>query len=164
MVNYIYGDSDNETYYESDYGTDYESSDDEFDASLYEPEEQSLTKYNIILCKLYNINIYYGSLNTHFLVMFRFKIFDSNIISSFNCLKPEIGECIYLPTGECVAILKTYWLKIIQRKWKNIIKIRNNTNKLRSNLNSIKYREIYGKWPQYCLHYPKLKGMLSDLV
>ena len=41
-----------------------------------------------------------------------------NIISNINYIKPEIGECIELPNGEIVAILKTCWLKIFQKKWR----------------------------------------------
>ena len=36
--------------------------------------------------------------------------------------------------------------------------------KKRSYLNSLKYREIYGKWPDDCNEYPLLKGMLSFLT
>ena len=38
-----------------------------------------------------------------------------------NYIKPEIAECIMLPTLELVAILKTIWIRIIQRKWNGIL-------------------------------------------
>jgi len=128
----------------------------------------------------------------HYLVNSRFKILDMNyindltnymnygyleldnknhdifrnykqIITKENCIKPEITECIYLNTGHCIGILKTYWLRLIQRKWKNIIKERKNIIKKRCNLDSLKHRELTGKWPKDCLNYPELKGMLSQL-
>ena len=37
-----------------------------------------------------------------------------------NNIKPEIAECIILKGGETVAILKTFWIRLIQRTWKNI--------------------------------------------
>lgn len=85
------------------------------------------------------------------------------IITRENYIKPEITECIYLNTGHYVAILKTFWLRLIQRKWKNIIKERNDIIKKRCNLHSLTHREITGKWPNDCLHLPQLKGMLSQL-
>jgi hypothetical protein len=85
------------------------------------------------------------------------------IITMDNYIKPEITECIYLNTGHCVAILKTFWLRLVQRKWKNIIKERNIIIKKRCNLNSLRHREITGKWPQDCLKLPQFKGMLSPL-
>jgi len=54
-------------------------------------------------------------------------------------------------------------LEIIQRKWKNIIKERKNILKKRCHPNSIMYREIHGKWPNYCSYFPVLRGMLSNL-
>ena len=88
-----------------------------------------------------------------------------NIISSKNYIKPEIAECIYLDNGgECIAILKTFWFRLLQRRWKNIYKRRMIIIKKRSYLNSLKYREIYGKWPDDCNEYPLLKGMLSFLT
>jgi hypothetical protein len=62
-----------------------------------------------------------------------------SIISRPNYIKPEIAQCYELPTLERVAILKTIWIRIIQRKWKNLMKQK-----------SIFFR-------------PSIKGMLSTL-
>jgi len=86
-----------------------------------------------------------------------------NIVSRPNYIQPEIGEYIILPTFEAVAILKTFWLRIIQRTWKNIYKKRKTVIQRRSNPCSIFTRETNGKWPQNCLRLPGLKGMLSGL-
>ena len=85
------------------------------------------------------------------------------IITRENYIKPEITECVYLNTGHYVAILKTFWLRLIQRKWKNIIKERKNIIKKRCNLKSLRHREDTGKWPEDCLTFPQLRGMLSQL-
>lgn len=84
-----------------------------------------------------------------------------NIITQNDYIKPEIAECIYLPTGECISIIKTLWIKLIQRKWKKIFKERQNVLKKRLSISALKYREINGKWPDFCLIYPSIKGMLS---
>jgi len=166
----------------------------------YEPEEISITKYNIVLCELYNTYIHGMTSNTivkyHYLIICRFKLFDindindiadvyseryiefvednhvsirkhsiyknyKNIVSNENYIKPEIAECIYLPTNECICIIKTFWIKIIQRKWKSILLERKEIIKKRCNPFSIKHKELYGKWPNECLHYPTIKGMLT---
>jgi hypothetical protein len=44
----------------------------------------------------------------------------NSIISNINYIKPEIAEYIILPTQEAIAILKTFWLRIIQKKWKKV--------------------------------------------
>ena len=86
-----------------------------------------------------------------------------NIISKPNYIKPEIGEYIILPTQEAIAILKTFWIRIIQRKWKKIFQERKNIIRQRCSIYNLNIRQIYGKWPQHCIKLPGLKGMLSDL-
>ena len=177
-------------YIESEYNSDLDD-----DYVLYVTRKESRTKYNILVCELYNRRIH-GNDNSdvlyHYLLHSRYKILDMNIISETtnylnneyvclrnkrhdifrnykqiitmdNYIKPEITECIYLNTGHCVAILKTFWLRLVQRKWKNIIKERNTIIKKRCNLDSLRHREITGKWPEDCLRIPQFKGMLAEL-
>jgi hypothetical protein len=86
-----------------------------------------------------------------------------NIISQPNYIKPEIGECINLPTGEHIVIIKTMWIKIIQRKWKKVFIARNRIIKCRSCPASLSTRQLTGKWPNHCFTLPGLKCMLSNL-
>ena len=87
----------------------------------------------------------------------------SNIILNENYIKPEIAKCIYLQNGECVAILKTFWLRLIQRTWKTIYRQKIQIIKKRCKPESIIYRQITGKWPPICYNMPKLNGMLNYL-
>lgn len=166
---------------------------------LYEPEEQSRTKYNLINYEIYNPNIHGetdSSIYTHLLVCDRYKnlnniegiinhgdyinrITNLNLLSTANSNHPfirnyrniltinagkiEIAHCIYLDTSEMVAILKTFWLKIIQRKWKSVFIERKMIKRLRMRIASVIYKEINGKWPPECEYMPSLEGMLSDL-
>ena len=179
------------------------------DEQIYEPEELSSTKYNIVLCEIYNDLIYNSinlntrtsiiininnllQLNTHYIVMYRFKFYNIFLIDDcitdylFDldrwpigrpinhpmirnytniCLKikPEIAECIYLKTGECICILKTFWLRLIQRTWRKIYKQRQHIFQIRHTLKSLRYREIHGKWPVSCNNMPTIHGMLFYL-
>jgi len=185
MVYSEYTDSE----YESDYDEDYSNN------IMYEPEEPSITRFNISVCEIYNSRIH-GETNSdvlyHYLVHSRYKNFDidyinedatyiqneyiylpnqnHDIIRNYreiilnNYIKPEITECIYLDSGHCVAIIKTHWLKLIQRTWKNIMKKREKIIKKRCHPTSLMHREITGKWPKDCCVYPKLKGMLSNIM
>ena len=87
-----------------------------------------------------------------------YKDFYNNI--SINYLKPEIGEVHYLRGDECVCILKTFWLKIIQRAWKKFYKLRQQIFKLRCRPDAILYKQITGKFPDYCSNIPSIRGML----
>jgi len=86
-----------------------------------------------------------------------------NIISKPDYIKPEIAECIKLPTLETIAIIKTIWIKIIQRKWKNIYKKRHDIYNLRKIPNNLLTRQITGKWPSNCNYLPGLSGMLNNI-
>jgi hypothetical protein len=185
-------DNDSSSYYSE--GDDSEITSD----CYYEPEEISRTKYNIVLCELYNIKKHgYPSTNiveNNYLTVVRFKKLNMSLIEcetwnwyNYNMsqishftphnifrnyeyilrredlIRPEIAECIYLSGGECVSILKTFWIRIIQRKWKKILVERKEKLKLRKQIKSLIYRETIGKWPSSCLYLPSLKGMLSEL-
>ena len=81
------------------------------------------------------------------------------IISNTNYIQPHLAKVINLPSGECVAIIKTMWLKIIQRAWKRLLKKRKDIISKRKTPQAICFREIHGKWPQNCEHYPLVNGM-----
>jgi hypothetical protein len=160
-----YGDDENES---EEFWSDTDESD--YDELIYEPEETSQTKFNIVLVEKYNNLIHgltYEEMNFHHLVMsrikysfnFNFNYFRQFLLSS----RLEMAECIYLPSGHCIGILKTFWLKLIQRTWKKICKERKMCLIKRCNMNSIYYREINGKWPSNCSRYPGIKGMLNYL-
>jgi len=177
---------------------EYDIDDDEEDSIIYEADDTSNTRYNIILCELYNTNLHGETnnalLKTSYLVYCRFKKLDmeyiedytedfnayylhlinnnaatshsvfrnyKNIILKQPYIKAEIAECVYLENMECVAILKTFWIKLIQRTWKNILQKRKYILRKRANINSLKHRELTGRWPNDCIHYPELRGMLS---
>ena len=84
-----------------------------------------------------------------------------NIIRGTNYIKPEIAECLILPTGENITIIKTMWIKFIQRKWKNVYAARQHIIKCRSCPSSLSTRQLTGLWPQHCRQMPSLKGMLK---
>jgi len=83
--------------------------------------------------------------------------------SIFNPLKkPAINiiQLIILPDDTYTAICKTFWLKIIQRTWKNACKKRALFRRsILSNLQSIQLRR-----QPVSTHYPTLAGLLSHYL
>lgn len=61
------------------------------------------------------------------------------------------------------VVLKTHWLRLIQRKWKKIYEKKQNIMKKRSSIKNILLREIKGKYNNYLDNYPSINGMLYDL-
>jgi len=59
------------------------------------------------------------------------------------------------------VIVKTYWLKIVQRCWKNTFKQRIEVIEKQKSPKSLWFREIHGRFPRGCDVLPELRGMLS---
>ena len=67
-----------------------------------------------------------------------------NIISRRNYIKLDIIEEKYLDGGECVAIIKTCWLKILQKTWRKKYKKRKELIRFYKNPKNLFKRELTG--------------------
>lgn len=77
-----------------------------------------------------------------------------NIITNPQYPQVDIVDIKRLEPGdEDVAILKTCWLRIFQRKCRTYCKYKKALLKHKKLVSSIMYREIHGKWPPF--HYKK---------
>jgi hypothetical protein len=65
-----------------------------------------------------------------------------NIVQCERYIKPEIGQNIQLESGHCVSIIKTIWIKLIQRTWKKIYKMKKDVIQKRQTIASINHRKI----------------------
>jgi len=64
---------------------------------------------------------------------------------------------ILLPGQEEVAYLKTFWLRIVQRRWKKIYKARKELLWARGEMMAILERQRTGKWPAHLRQWPLFK-------
>ena len=88
-----------------------------------------------------------------------------NIDAAMNSLaRPQIGETMILPGDEMVVILKTIWIRLLQRTWKNICARRKEILRKRCEAHSMQERERSGKWPVECEEMPGLRGMMAGLT
>jgi hypothetical protein len=191
----------NETDLDSDSDSDfsdYNSDSDSDDLIIYNDDDVSKTRFNVVLCELFNKKLH-GSTNVkdiHYLTIVKIKsVYNfegmmelskyfnrlykknsltllphlyiknyENIIKTENYIKPEIAECLFLPSGHSVCIKKTIWIKLIQRKWKRVFVERQRVIKIRSQYASFKEREITGVWPKSCRFYPGIYGLMNYLL
>ena len=87
---------------------------------------------------------------------------DNNIIGipPHRCeshFSPDIMQVHINDSQAFTVVLKTHWLRIVQRKWKNVIQHRKN---IMRHPNYIRIREIHGT---NTTTLPSLRGMLSNL-
>jgi hypothetical protein len=83
-----------------------------------------------------------------------------NIVLKNDYIRPEIAKCIYLSGDEKVAILKTFWLRIVQRAWKRLFQERCLVRQERQSIYSLVYKQVYGTWPKTCEKMPSCSGIL----
>lgn len=57
------------------------------------------------------------------------------------------------------CIIKTHYLRLIQKCWKRQLRIREQINKQRMSVGSLRYREMNGKWPNGLNIMPGVYGM-----
>jgi len=186
---------------------------------MFEENISLKTKYNIVLCSLYNTQLHGSSekldetLNYHYLNIYKFnynsirsdtssyeeiKYQDFNYIRSIRnknnkyfilmkrnyplyyqiitkhqsirnykhiiekkkIVQLEIAECIYLE-DYMVCVIKTIWIRLIQRCWKKVFQLRKRMMLIRKTYLSLLFRERHGKWPKECLQLPGLCGLLT---
>jgi hypothetical protein len=60
----------------------------------------------------------------------------------------QIVQTNILTGLEEVAYLKTFWLKLVQRRWKKIYKARQELLKQRMTIRALTFRARTGKWPR----------------
>lgn len=142
LIIHIDGNSDSSSEYYSD-------SDDEDDYFILNQVMIDIYrkkyKYLTTSYKKNNLEIIHPTIRNYF-----------NIISDENYIKPQIGYKVYLSGNECIAILKTCWLKIVQRCWKRVYKQRKEMLKPQNIIKLLYLREIN---PTYHIHAPLIHGM-----
>ena len=82
--------------------------------------------------------------------------------SIIRAFKPKIDiiQLRILPDDTFTCVLKTHWLRLIQRHWKKVVAQRKKVILGRKNPTNRKMKEITGKYPYGLNNIPELRGML----
>jgi len=177
-------DSDNETPSESDtestYDTDDESDIESDYGDIFHEEQYHLdmdkydNKYYIGLAHYNHYrNIYLLSNSVTLGSFLKFPFYKIlGYLYVYSIAKPiffkyetgiEIMKTRYLDDSSLSVILKTHWLRIVQRNWKRIYKERKEILKKRCSIYSLYQRQITGRYPEGLNSLPSLIGMLHNL-
>ena len=84
-----------------------------------------------------------------------------NIIQNNKYYSLDIYKIYCQPGLETVGVKKTFWIKIIQRRWKKLYKERLNMINKRKSIESLKYRERHGAWPIGMKVLPSIKDIIN---
>jgi hypothetical protein len=67
-----------------------------------------------------------------------------------------------LNDGTYSVVLKTHWIRLIQRHWRKALLMRKQIMKKQMLVRSLYYREIHGKFPYGLNNMPMLTGLMSQ--
>ena len=112
------------------------------------------------ICKMYTKQ--YGQLSPNLLDHPILRNYP-NIVANDKYIQPQIAECIYLSGDERVAIIKTHWIRLIQRNWRRVYNEQQRVQRIRRDPRQLQHRQITGSWAKDCLHLPTLHGLLSGI-
>lgn len=76
------------------------------------------------------------------------------------CSEVEIMQ-LYIRKEVYYVVVKTFWLRIIQRVWKKKYQQYVERQHKKTLPQNMRYREIHGKYPKELNYLPKIRGMLS---
>jgi len=79
------------------------------------------------------------------------------ICKSVNYKINIVRDEILNPGQEQIAYINTFWLKIIQRKWRKVYNERKRILQIRKSFHTLRKREMTGKWPKEAYIWPKFK-------
>jgi len=134
---------------------------------LYSEKEHG--HYYIGLCKyMRNPKIYLMANTVSTRIFFKFEF--QRIFRYLNCYssmmipnpKVEIMQLQILEDQTYSVVLKTHWLRLIQRHWKKAYKKRRVIIKSLRLPGVLKYREIHGRFPYGLNRIPSIWGLLRD--
>lgn len=74
--------------------------------------------------------------------------------------KIEVMKLVILPDQTYSVILKTHWIRLVQRHWRNLLKKRKEIIRGRMNPGALLFREVTGKFPYGLNVFPSLIGMM----
>ena len=158
--------------YNTDEGIEYDSIHNEDAEHFYNEKENN--NYYIGLCHKYYISSYveylllstsvsartffnhnYNSINNYLYYYGLIRIPNHNI----QIMQLKIN--IFNGMESYNVIIKTYWLRLVQRHWKNKYKQRLSIIKQRITPTNQLYNSIHGKYPLHISKLPSVNGMLS---
>jgi hypothetical protein len=95
----------------------------------------------------------------------QFYLSEYSCISHRDNILPEVHimQVRIKPDGLYSTILKTFWIKWIQRAWKKQYAKRQEILRLRSSIQVQRYFELYGQYPNMLKNIPGIYGLLSSI-
>lgn len=155
---------------EDDYGMDFDECEDVYeDDHLHLDMEKTNGQYYIGLCKYFkkqNNILFLNSVSPrtffkHPFVRISDYLFMYTIVT-IRSPKVHIMKLMIQPDDTYSVVVKTHWLRLVQRHWRNIYRERYEILQKRRSIGSIIQFQLTGKYPLELNSLPCLAGMMSS--
>ena len=139
----------------------------QYDRSHHEQDEPENGKY--FIGSHHNLLLdYYVSPRVFYLFPYRNIVKYIGDYSIYSRYSQENKPPIHIMKLELIdemytVILQTHWIKLVQRKWRNVIAERNKIFAFRKSIACHQYFQIYGKYPFGFNSIPSIRGMLHGI-
>ena len=161
-------DSDEEIYSDDDEHEDEYVIDNIFqEESAFLDTEKLDGQYYVGLCRYFpthQLLLYANAIrpSTFFKHSYSHSLSYLQLYSVFRVYKPnvDIMQLCVLTDSTYTVVVKTHWLRLIQRTWKSVFQVRKAAMNKRMKIQSIRLFEVSGKYPADATYIPTLKGML----
>jgi hypothetical protein len=127
-------------------------------------------KYYIGLCKLIRPDNYYlllSAVSNGTFFQYHSSIIQRYLqtVSLIYVANPTIDilKLQVLPDETYVVVKKTFWISIIQRRWRRVLRERDQVMRKRGSIPAQRHFELYGHYPRGLRYLPSLYGMLRQL-
>jgi hypothetical protein len=166
-----YSDSDNEIIIDDidsddDFDDDYNEIYQNDSEHMYSEKEQG--RYYIGISKFvrtYNIILMVNSVSTNAFFRYPFDKIRSYLtkysIMNMQNARVHIMKLHILIDGSYSVVLKTFWLRLIQRHWKKVFRERASIIKKRCSIKNLLLKEICGKYSNNLQYLPTINGLLE---
>ena len=116
---------------------------------------EEISPHNLLDISVSPSTFYQFSFNDILRYLRFYSVHWRNTIPTIDILQLEIVD------NEYQVIRKTYWLRLVQRHWRNVFQQQQNVIKIRKSMKNIRHRELYGSNMYGGNSLPILRGMLS---
>jgi hypothetical protein len=155
---FIEEDANEIAHYEDDHYE--EAIDKHYYVGMSYPINRENVKINILASRIRPETFFKYNIFTIHYYLSQYNLFCYNELPNHN-KQIHIMQLVMLEDKTYAVVIKTHWIRLIQRKWRNVMQNRAINLRKRCSIESLQFREITGKFPK--LRDKGLVGLLGNI-
>jgi hypothetical protein len=143
---------------------------DTIDGPFQDVEKPDRTYYigNALYMPAENHYLFMGAISPKIFFKYDFSIIRGYLYQTSLVRTPQLPQVdiiqLSIQNNYYTCIIKTFWIRIIQRRWKKVFAQRMQVLRMMGSIPSQRHFEICGKYPENVPPMPRLQGMMCDYL